>query len=231
MKIPRQFLALLILLGVASSSHAQAVVQTFARNYDLNATSYTYCATTPVLAGNYLIETSGSSVTTVASDAVLGVPFAALAVGDDVYATPTVGGELRRIVVTKTSSTSIDVDSAWNLGTTGVRWNYRHRACGTAATDGWLNVGPQTRADVKVDFVTLTGTDGVDVSIECRFSNDATLASQIYTANYSGTTAPTNSDVIPIGEDCASIRVGLKWRTADTAGTDVISAFLYTEVK
>lgn len=224
----KKLFAVLLLMLLASSARAGGTQQkTFFLDYDLNATSYVYQVYGDEIQGRGFIATVGSSTTVTASN---GTPFAGLAAGYEITVNLD-GVETRRTISTWTSTTSIVVNTAINLSAQsgGYRFSWRSVTNGTATTNGWVPTGHLKNMDVVVVFTTLTGTDGVDVSVECRGLGDATTPLQVLTGNYSGTTAPTNGDWLPVLEGCASVRVGLKWRTADTAGTDVISAFLRGE--
>jgi hypothetical protein len=212
------------LLGFTASASAQEQ-RTYVRTYDLDATAYTYCVTAePFRIPGATATTSGSSTTVSAvspADA-----FDRVAVGDDILFV-VAGTQYLRRVATKTSAASITVDSAVTLtATTGSPFSFMTRSCGTAATDGWVNTSAWSDKMVKVETATLTGTGGVDVSVECRLAGTATAPSQLVTGNITSTTAPLAGDTFVIPEPCASIRVGLKWGTANGAGPDSVSAYI-----
>lgn len=214
----------LALLALLFAAQVQAEDRTYVNQYDLNATTYTYCVTAGTSSqGVGAIQTSGS---TTAVTAVSGTPFDPLSVGDQIEVTVS-GSVLRRSVTAKASGSAITVSSAIDL-TGGYPWKWRSVSCGTASTAGWIGVGPTYSKNVKFEILTEASTGGVDLSIECRFPGDGSNPIQIYFGNYTGTTAPTNGDVIPIMENCTDVRVGMKWHTAD-AGVDSVSAFLHTE--
>lgn len=172
----RVTLALLLTLGLAQSGLPQAKVNVRRYGilaYDLSSTSTIYCTSSAqdFVPGINAIATSGSSVTTTA---VSGTPFDAIAVGDWIQATG-----LQRQVATKASGASITVNSAWNLGTAGVGWQYLHFTCGTAASDGWMSIAGLDLAQACAEINTLNGTS-VDVVWEARSDLSQTNPIQIH---------------------------------------------------
>lgn len=213
------------LLVVMASVPAWAQQQrTYVRTYDLDATSYIYCVTSePLATSGFRATTVGSSTTVTAvspADA-----FDRVTVGDDLLFV--VGGtQYLRRVATKASSASITVDTAVTLtATVGSPFLIQTRTCGTTVSDGWVPTTGMDEKMVKVETATLTGTGGVDVSVECRLGGNATAPIQLVTGNITSTTAPNAGDVFVIPEPCSSIRVGLKWGTANGAGPDSVSAY------
>jgi len=219
-------LLLAAVLSLLAMPAAAQTVKTFVKAYDLDATTYTYCVTSDEAIGPSQILTSGSSTTTTAAS---GTPFTVVAVGDELSVNLSTV-RTYRTVVTHTSDTSIVVNSAWNLSgqsTSGYKWYYTHRACGTGITAGWLPASAYKNKLVKIDANAMTGTGGIDYSVECQLGgNGGATPAQLLDGNFTDTTVPTNSFTLVIPESCSGIRLGLKWHTADTAGTDSITAVL-----
>jgi hypothetical protein len=213
------------LLLLASPALAQEQ-RTFFHKNDLSATTYTYCVTVEGRGPEGLrITTSGSSTTVTA---VSGLPFATLDVGDDLLVNNT--GTLttdRARITAKASGASVTVAAAvnWSNGGNGFPFTFHDLTCGATDTDGWVPTAGMVDKGVMVLIELETGTGGVDFSIECKYSGEADEPSQLLAFNKTGTTSPTFSEVIPIPEQCAAIRVGMKWGTADGAGPDSISAY------
>jgi hypothetical protein len=174
-------------------------------DYDLDATSYTYCLHGNEQAGPASVQTSGSSTTVTA---VTGTPFANLGVGDvmswTINSLPSY-----RIVSAKASSISLTVNSAITL--TGDAFRYRPLACGTGSGDGWFNTGDGYNVKTITIFIPqMDATGGVTASIECR---NAGVQSQLETVNYAAAT--TNGDARRVDAACEQMRVGFKIVTAD----------------
>lgn len=210
------FIALLLLPSFAGAE------ETFFRAYDLSATNYTYGRFGDwTEASPSRIETSGSSTTVTA---VSGTPFELIGVGDEIRVEIS-GVQTRRVVAAKASSVSITVDTAIDLDVDGgYKFEWRDFQVGTAATDGWLPTGLASAVDVHFVISAMTGTDGIAWTVECKGDGDATSAIVVHSETYTA----VGSEVIVVGEICSAVRVGIKWVTADTAGTDSVSAFLIT---
>ena len=119
---------------------------------------------------------------------------------------------------------------AWNYcsthPTTGVT------TCGFSDQNGWVETSDMTSKTVSIQVEALSATGGLSYSIECRGNGLAPAPKQLLTAAGFFTAAivpgqPSNlsAKTFPIPEGCASIRVGLKYATTDTSGTDSVSAF------
>jgi hypothetical protein len=216
-----------VLLFFSTPAWAQQM-NTFNHQYDLNATSFIYCVTVEGRGPNgQNITTSGSSTTVTAVGS--GTPFAELEVGDDLLVNnqTTFASERRRITA-KASSVSVTVDTAvdWSNGGAGFPFTFRDITCGTTDTDGWASATNLTEKEVKVLIETEASSGGVDFSIECRGTGEDDEPAQLVAFNKTGTTSPTNAEVVTIPERCDAIRVGMKWGTAD-GGVDSVSAYFY----
>jgi hypothetical protein len=195
--------------------------------------SYSYCWTSDPIQGTGRVKTTGSSttVTTVSSVSAFG----GMTTGDEIFAK--VGQTLVRRTITPHSSTQITISSAadWSNGGIGYAFQWRHRVCGYSDADGWQPVDSVEGVAVKIDLgdgsgTALTATGGLDVSVECRLAGDDGAApAQVLSLNMTSVLKPTHSQVVPISETCSSLRVGFKWGTVDTAGTDSVSAYLISQ--
>jgi hypothetical protein len=138
------------------------------------------------------------------------------------------------VVTAKASTSSITVNTAVDLSAnsgTGFPFTIRHQTCDYSDDSGWVNVGGLDEPLVYIGVNALTATGGVDYSIECRLTAadvfNQTLTGNFTTAIVVGVPPPTTAaDIFVIAESCGSIRVGLKFGTTDTAGTDSVSAYL-----
>lgn len=233
----RVLLALLALAGSASAQDMSGGDFPVLDNYDLDATSATYCryitSTTGLAEGPGVqvfekVVTSGSSTSVTALSAATTAPFTAVAVGDlidffppNVPGLPSVagtvpGGRQRRYVVTRTDADNIVVDSAVNLGTAGATFVFWKRSCGTAATDGWVDVTGQ-HAQFSIGITQMVVTGFITYQVECRTSNASYSSIVIVdTANISAASPvvgnPHTTDILV---PYASCRVGLLINSAD----------------
>lgn len=142
------FVFTLFLLGMTAVFADDAVkTANFTYNYDVDSTSLTYCRLegqnndpfSGAIPGRSRIKTTGSSAT-VAEYTTGGAPFTDVAVGD-VLIVPVAGVPTFRNVIAKASAASITVDVAINLSAAGgYTWTFRKAICGTAVTDGWIDV-------------------------------------------------------------------------------------------
>ena len=153
------------------------------------AAAYEYC----ILAGagggaldkdiesRILIETSGSSTTTSASTAT-SAPFLLPAVGDEITVTLS-GVKTYREIITNADDDTITVDTAWDLGTTGVPFFWRDLTCGTAVTNGIISAAAYTTIIFDIQVLTLNGTS-IDARVEGRNWGAGTGWTPVGTATY-----------------------------------------------
>jgi hypothetical protein len=153
--------------------------------YDLAATSYIYCATygdsTDVAKEGWKvpdsrirITTSGSS-TTITSVAGLPAAFTNVAVGDELrlyrpqgaVANSTADNLAHRFVTARASATSITVNSAVDLGTTGTTFDFRTLTCGTGSTSGRFATDGFRNANVQFEY-TVKNATSIDWRVECK---------------------------------------------------------------
>jgi hypothetical protein len=193
---------------------------------------YLYCSTDEGRGTfNALTASSSTTVTGAASQA----PFAKLGVGDELSFN-VAGSFLRRVITAKASDSSVTVDSAINLSgnsTTGYPFTYKDLTCGNSDTDGWVNTDGISNKIMTILVNALSATGGLDYSAECRGLGDASTPVKLFAGNTTqaivvGVPSTTLAPFV-IPEHCASIRVGFKYGTTDTSGTDSVSAFLRAE--
>jgi hypothetical protein len=201
--------------------------------YDLAATSYIYCATFGDASGvakegwkvpdpRSKLVTSGSS-TTVTALAGSVAPFTNVAVGDDlriVIPAGTVANVITaqtvyRTVTARGSATSITVNSAVNLGTTGVSFNYRTLACAANATDGIFAVDGFKNANVQFEWQTKNATS-LDWRVECKLAGSNTGWVVVIPSTGSSTNltavAATSARIFDVG-DYEYCRLGMQVNT------------------
>jgi hypothetical protein len=160
---------------------------------DLTETAYTYCATFGDSTGvakepwkvpdpRIKVVTSGSS-TTVAAHGATGEPdpFTNVAVGDELrFIVPagTVSNVVTqttyyRYVTARASASSITVNSAIDLGTTGLPFNFRTLTCGTSATSGMIATDGFRNANFQFEYTTKNATS-IDWRVECQVKGSNT---------------------------------------------------------
>lgn len=240
----RMLFALLLAFSVCGSAQAQEQVANFTLLYDLDATAITYCRVTnlngdpfglpiDVAIGDGKLKTSGSSTTVVDNTTSTGV-FRDAAVGDVIVAKTGVDATKYGVIVAKASSSSITIHSARNWSA-GYRFGLLRTTCGTAATDGWIDI-PSGYEDRTIGFhlQQISGvTGGIDYRIECKNGYQGADPNPVYPGSSSatcggGTNASGfcnfttagittgNLDVV-VSEAHRSCRVGLLIHTSESA--------------
>lgn len=197
----------LLLLPVSAQSQQTANIH---YNYDVSSTSYIYCKLLGTngnpfgaeIQGVGLAKTTGSSAN-IAEAVVDANPFAPLAVGDIMIFR--IGGTTyKRRIITYTSDSAVVVDAAINLGTAGVPFTYWKQSCGTAATDGWIEVGGFWKLNVERVIGTINATS-IQTQIECQLNGVGIQVIDTYSTTATGTYSyPIHSGVWD------SCRVGVK---------------------
>lgn len=188
-----------------------------------------YCKVSGPSRGQGKVLTVSSSTTVTAAS---GTPFDLLDIGDELIVN-NAGTFQRRVITAKASGTSVTVDSAVNWSgnsTTGYPFDYNDRVCGNSDSDGWHDVTGTSTALLFVDVLALSATGGIDYTIECRGNADSTQPRLLVAGNITTAVIPavpsTTLDPIVVPEPCAALRIGLKFGTVDTSGTDSVSAYL-----
>lgn len=165
-------------------------------------------------------KTSGSSTTTTAVEASGdgATPFDVTQVGDWLLFEDLVGAQSFRRIDTKTSSTEVVVDTAWNLGT-GKALKLLPFRSGTTATDGVCFVGTSRNATISYNLTTLAAAS-VRLVVEAKMSDP----NAVWTTLFDTTLTATGSDSFSITEPWSFVRLGVE--EVGAAGTDVFSAYL-----
>lgn len=172
----KKLLLLLLFLPLFASASEQRV-GTYAYKYDLDSTSVIYCAlwgqqgTAMSFGGGGIpglvpILTSGSS-TSVAAVTAGTNPFTNVGVGDVIIVRRETAVDVV-YVTARADADNITVDTAvnWQNSGAGRAFSWLDLRCGTAATDGWIDVaGAQ---DKKFTFEYNQGDSTVDVRLECQ---------------------------------------------------------------
>jgi hypothetical protein len=183
--------------------------------------------------GRGQIETSGSSTTVTGVNAADDV-FTDIGVGDVLFTRTGAGVTSLRVVTAKASVDSITVNTAIDL-TGGVNWTYKKLACGTSATDGWIDAtGDTVQLTVQYDAGDL---DTLDVSWFCREAAPGSGAIRVYPGPASdcgdGTLSGTVCTFATTGQGLAvkipnnvfsACRVGLKYGSTDGATREEVTA-------
>lgn len=201
----------------------------FYRNYDLDATSLKYGrlgdAMGHAIPGPAAISaatsTTVTSTATGRTDAIVQSAFSCVNVGDIIIVvTDNLGTQVVRSVATKTSADEITISGAAVTWVGITSWSFLPFVIGTAATNGWHGCSKSSEKHVQVDLTTLSAAGGLDISIEAM-GYGGTSPAVVLAKNY----AAAESEIIPILEPCAAIRVGVKGN-AGFAGSDDISVSL-----
>jgi hypothetical protein len=155
----------------------------FFYGYDVDSSSVTYCRVEGAngavwdpapIPNSIKIKTTGSQNTPTAVTAS-SAPFALISVGDIlVSANSNQFAPDVVVVIVKTDNDNVTVSSNVNWstdaqGNTGRTFGWYKNRCGTAATDGWIDVSAGTikRFNVKLEQGDI---DGLDWRIECKGS-------------------------------------------------------------
>lgn len=188
--------ALLLLPAVPTAAQSNLNASTSKALFytrDITAAAYEYC----IMAGagghalgkdievTRPIVTSGSSTTTtskVASQA----PFLGIDVNDEISVANVDGERAYREVITNADDDTITVDTAWNLGSTGVGFWWRDNVCGNAATNGIITVAGRETVTFDIQVITLNATS-IDVQVEGRNQGAGTGWTPLVTASYTAT--------------------------------------------
>lgn len=189
-------LGLAMALSVPALPAAAGSDQTanFAILYGLDSTDPIYCVVTGnngnpfggPIQGLKNITTTGSSATTdavTASDA----PFKSVVAGDLLMVAKPDGTTLLRVVISKASNDQVVVNSAWDLSQTG-GWGFTYlkTICGTAATDGWIDVSNADSFDITFELDQVNATGGVNVQVQCMTAGVNASPVQVFPACTSG---------------------------------------------
>jgi hypothetical protein len=234
----KKFLIAVLLSLVPGLVQAQGTDTAFwAINYNISASSYTYCVERGLngnpfggpISGADKIKTSGSSTTVTENTASSG-PFALLSVGDVIIVTLADGTSSVRNITAKASSASVTVDTAIDLSA-GYAFRWYKTVCGTAATDGWIDVGNYADKTYILEY-NQGDLDSLDVRWECKYDSPTAAPVVVYPSEGDGcgqgaqTTAQecnfatagiTSRLAVTDYSPATACRVGLKYHSTDTS--------------
>lgn len=214
----RKLLALMALL-CATVAHSEEIA--LLSNDDVTSTSYTYCEYSGWRSG-VGAKTTGSSTTVTA---VSGTPFQSFGVGDEISVIP--GSPLTTSPVTRkvtgvASSTSITISGSAVDWSDGYAFQWRHRTCGTAASDGAVSTNLLVDKSIQLCVNTINATSLTFV-IEARASRSSTFGALLSATNTTYTAV--GCETIPIPDLVTEIRLGVK-ETGDAGAQSVTATLL-----
>ncbi len=200
-------------------------------NYDLDSTSYVYCKSVGVGAGQNAdfnwkdqaqpVTTGGSSSATLAAvTAATNGPYDNLAVGSLLWFNiasadaPTAGATPTfRYLTAKASDDSATIDSVVTVAAAGVGFQYLNRSCGTSASSGWFSVSGWTAGTALLEISQIVTTSGIDYQLECKHAYPWATAVAVLT----NTAAVTAAGTVPLvwSEPYDYCRVGIKLDSTD----------------
>jgi hypothetical protein len=238
----RKLLVIPALLLAATVSAQDVRTATYNFNYDLDSTSYTYCVAVGVdgspwsapIPGVGRAETSASS-TTVTGVTGAANSFGPVSTGDIIYFQTAGGAAIIRYVASNADDDTITVNAAVNLDVDGgYAFSFLKVTCGTAATDGWIDVSGYAGKKISLEITQMVATGGVDFKFECRDNTTVSTAHQVYPGESSdcGTNGTLTSGVCNVAtgttgtwdlifspeEQWDACRVGVKIGSADDGG-------------
>ena len=237
----RVITALFLAALFVPSVRAEERVANYALLYDLDSTSIIYCRVTgengdpfggPIRADQKL-KTSGSSATVVSNTASSSA-FLLVSVGDILVVDTGVGTTQRRIVTAKASDDSLTVNAAvdWSAG---YKFGFLKQACGSTATDGWIDFpAGYDQKLISFHLTQINGvTGGIDMRVECKGGEQDAQPRRVYPTTTStdcggGTSAggfcnfttagiTTGDFDVLVVEPRRACRVGLLIHTSETA--------------
>jgi hypothetical protein len=203
-----------------------------ASGYNPSSVSYIYCAPssasgTPEAIWHHStsrVVTSGSSTTVTALSSTT-MPFQQIFAGTaaNYILRFNLNGVLTyRQVTAAASAISITVDSAVDLGTTGLTFDWALvNQCGTAATDGWFSVSGVAKVEFIFQIDTL-GSTSIDRIVQCKGEGPrASPITAVAAANYTA----TGGEKMTVSTQWAQCRLGVKVNT-DGADSLTYNAYL-----
>lgn len=195
---------LLTSLACLAALPVYAEVRPIMAKYDLDSTTEITCVLDPadtVAPGR--ATTSGSSATVTAVGSA--TPFTNILANARVVFS-SLGKQYTRTAVAVASGTSMTIDTATDLSTSGgavggYEVSYRNITCGSGAENGWFSIAElRGLAAPTIDFniTQQNTTGGIDVRVQCRSADANALAVQVLPAltppavtatylNYTGT--------------------------------------------
>lgn len=239
MKLRTWMRSLALMLGLVLLPAAWAddnIYRVMTLKYDLDSTSTIYCRVEGPQKGTGKLKTSGSSQNVTENTAGTN-PFNGIRAGDvlEVDPTPLANSTQHDIayIITRTDSANVVVNPAvdWSAG---YPFSYWTQDCGTAITDGWIDVSGFERAKITVLIKQMDAT-AVLWRVECKDAGPESAPNVVYpgqssdcgpsgtlSSGFCSFTSATDFagnqavDVPEIEKDC---RVGMKIDTDDGADT------------
>lgn len=232
--------ALLALLAVPSlNAQGQAKRITMLANYDLDSASYIYCNSLGISPGagsrgtgepmprGVRVATVTTGSTTISAVTAGTKPFVGMVAGDILYF-EIKGFVEERVIVTATDDDNTVVNRTINLHSEntgvpagqGVTFRWRQRSCGTAATDGWMDVTalPVVKFEINIDQMNVTGN--IDVRVECQSFGAVLSPQQVFLDAIATAGIPSGRITRQMfWTDFDQCRVGLKLTTDDGGDT------------
>ena len=238
----RVTLLTVLLSALTGAAFAQSTHRTanFSYNYNLDATSLTYCVLngqggTPF--GGPITGPGGITAAT-STTATSSGAFTDLAVGD-VITVKLASTNITniRVVRAKASSSSITLDTAATW--TSAAFSYLKLSCGTGDTDGWISTSGLSVKGITWILNQISGvTGGIDIRLEClpdglgskpiiawpgasvtADCGPGTLSGGYCNYTTAGITTGRIQFTIPRDVACGAVRIGQKINTADAAET------------
>lgn len=245
----------LAMLLLATPVMAQQVrLGYMALRYDLDATSITYCRSEgkngdpfgPPMSRDYLVDNAGSETAVTSATADQDV-FLGMARGDVMFIT-VAAVQYPRGVLTYTDTENIVVDEAIDLSAADYPFTWRRNNCGTAVTDGWVNIGGMDDVTVGIFLKQYVGDgNGIDFRLEgtVQTPDGTTNIVQLWPTDKTVDGAATVQNILNTGitanifinvqEPIDQIRLGMFHNTADdgadlTTNAEQITAVVFGNI-
>jgi hypothetical protein len=232
----KRLLILLLLLATPALAD-ESVFGYFTVRYDLDATSITYCRSegqrgdpfAPNKPNDYLVDNAGSETAVTSATAGEDV-FLGMAAGDVIFITVD-QVVYPRGIVTYTDTENIVVDEAIDLSGSDYPITWRRNNCGTAVTDGWLDIGNQNDVTITFFLKQYVGDgNGLDIRVEGTVESPdgttnlvqlwptgKTVGGAATVQNFTTAGIATNI-MINVPEPVQKVRIGMLHNTADDGG-------------
>jgi len=125
------------------------------------------------------------------------------------------GDVLERAVTAKASNDSVTVDTAIDLGTDGVYFQYKTMFAGADTEDGYVPIANMQSIAYTVNIAQMNGTGGIDMHVQCRQQGGPPVI--LLTDNSTAAEILVFSLDFETGGPFDQCRIGFKWGTADDA--------------
>lgn len=171
---------------------ADQIIRYFTSHYDLDSATTTYCYMDGPHDGSGTVTSVGTTVTGSADDS-----FTPLKATDSIVVFQGVSGDSGGKNVTAVASgTSMTIRNAPTVAYAADPWVYYQLNCGTAVTDGWVDVQGWTDKTIVVGVEAGASTgNSINVVWECRVAAIDSQPYQVFPDNWPagvGTAAVTN---------------------------------------